>query len=76
MSPEIIMMIVSYGLRYGPDAARVVKNLFTRPAATPPTDAEWESFFITLRPYEAYVAEAKREAAMRAMLANPLAPNP
>lgn len=64
MSPQIIALIITTALRYGPEAARIVKNMFTRPAATPPTDKEWDDLFSKMNtPYEKYIEDATREMA-------------
>jgi hypothetical protein len=42
MSEAVILAIVQYAIRYGPDAAKALKEIFS---AKDPTDAQWQALW-------------------------------
>lgn len=62
MSAQVIAIILMYGLKYGPEAIKAVKELFSKPSGAVITDADWEAVFKTMdTPYESYIAAAQAE---------------
>lgn len=54
MSEAVILAIVQYAIRYGPDAAKALKEIFATPA---PTDAQWQALWDKSQtPYDSYIA--------------------
>lgn len=56
MSQELIALILQYGLKYGPDAAIMVKNLVTK---AEPNVTDVENLFAHCKKYEDYDIPAK-----------------
>jgi hypothetical protein len=42
VSSEVIILIAQFALRYGPDAAKALKEIFSTPE---PTDAQWQALW-------------------------------
>ncbi len=58
MTPEIAILIAQMLVKYGPAVAREVKLLLQK---KDPTLEDWEKVFaLAEKPYEAYIAEAKK----------------
>jgi hypothetical protein len=54
VSEAAIIAIIQYAIRYGPDAARALKEIFT---TANPTDAQWDALWAKSQtPYSTYVA--------------------
>ena len=59
LTEDRIAMLVDIAFRYGPDAARAVKALFTK---ADPTDADWENVFShAQKSYDDYIAAARAD---------------
>ncbi len=59
LTEDRIAFLVDIAFRYGPDAARAAKTLFTKPD---PTDEDWENVFShAKKSYDQYVADARAE---------------
>lgn len=43
MSEAVIIMILQYGLKYGPEAAKAVRALFTK---KDPTNEDWDALWL------------------------------
>jgi hypothetical protein len=54
VSEAVIIAIVQYAIRYGPDAAKALKEIF---ATANPTDAQWDALWAKSQtPYSSYVS--------------------
>lgn len=62
MSPQVILLILTFALRYGPEAAKAIRGMFTKPSGVAPTDEEWEKVWSLIKkPYGDYIADAQAE---------------
>jgi hypothetical protein len=58
MSEAVILMIAQYALRYGPDAAKALKDIFT---SKDPTEAQWDALWSKSQtPYADFVSGAAK----------------
>jgi hypothetical protein len=61
--PAWVALVLQYGLMYGPDAAKAVKAILTKPD---PSEADWDALFAvaTKQTYDDYIAAAKAKAGL------------
>lgn len=65
MSPADIILLARFAIEFGIDAAQTLQKFLTRPPSTPPTEAEWDAFWssIKFKTEQQYVDEARARLA-------------